>query len=373
MLAYVMSRPAVLILLLLRLIPATRMLRTNSTQKAQLSNSTPLVKEEQGQPEKTEESGSLDEIFGAFKVPLSDSELQAVSYAGQESRRVIVLTTSNGKFVNMTRNLLASMKKVGRDTLMVLCEDNKCMEELQEEPGLTAISTGRNLEMGSYNGPNWNRFMQRKPVYVQSLLDRGFAVLWTDSDIAWLRDPIEALERQQGTFLVQDDTNKDQWAWSLGLTSSTPMSLREPCAGFFLVRPGAATQDLMQDWIGRLKRDAQLHDQWALGQLFLEDTKACSLELQNCGEEPGKVLLPRSTFVTGAVKRKDWEKDAVIYHANWRKGNLPKMCILLKHELWDQSAGHVSPSCQEGKDTSVGNLDMLQALPWAWVKLKNLV
>lgn len=274
---------------------------------------------------------------------MSIAVLQNLSYHSPYGRKTVVMTTSSAKYVHLTKNLFESMKVQGRDKLLVLCGDVQSGKELQGTGMYTVAASN------SKTAYSVEQLARRQPLYVKALLAQGFHVLWTDSDLVWLKDPLHLLFHKSGALLAQDDTNTDQLGSIMKQSVTTPMYLREPSSGFLMVRASTSGEELMELWITKLQEDPEKQHRQALLEVFSTESLRCSEELQNCRPKARFRLLSRANFPS--VAHFDRTK-AVIYHAGWHAGAARKECHLSRQHLWFSSAGPVSENCDEGPDLS---------------------
>mmetsp|Transcript_72041 Transcript_72041/g.166883 ORF Transcript_72041/g.166883 Transcript_72041/m.166883 type:complete len:322 (+) Transcript_72041:59-1024(+) len=248
--------------------------------------------------------------------------------------KLVVMTSANTKYIPLTLNLYSSMRRVGREKLLVFCEDGSC-EPLRERQhhGLHVMSTGNNFaDAGEYDSPSFNFITGMKPAYIQWFLRRGHAVLWTDGDISWVRDPVALLASINSSIVTQDD---GKFRGKKMMPDDTAVDLRHPGTGFFFVRPTELGMRIMARWFSEMdKRDPKLQDQTVFNTVFHQECKsACSQELEACDPETPCMLLSRRRWPNGSVPPQAW-RNAVIYHANWRFGVEKKVALLRESGLW---------------------------------------
>mmetsp|Transcript_52742 Transcript_52742/g.153378 ORF Transcript_52742/g.153378 Transcript_52742/m.153378 type:complete len:326 (-) Transcript_52742:106-1083(-) len=249
--------------------------------------------------------------------------------------KLVVMTSTTSKYSALTQNLYLSMRSVGRSKLLVFCEDAACEPQLRGQ-GMHVVSTGSGLsEGGLYDSPGFNAITGRKPAYVYSLLRRGYAVLWTDSDTSWLTDSVASLAALDKAFAAQDDS---KMRGEKGLPLDAPLGLRRANTGFFLVRPTEVGKALVASWLlnmGPGLKDQKLQDQRVFqSSLWSQCQRICSEELQACGPEADCVLLSRERCPNGSIPKWRWSKKALAFHANWHDGISAKVEQMRMKGLW---------------------------------------
>lgn len=271
----------------------------------------------------------LEGVAGSLEKQLVDAEEAA--YALHDGKLVVV-TSANGRYTNLTLNLYLSMTKVLRNKLVVFCEDAECKRALHGR-GMQIVETGNGFaESGSYDSPMFNMITGRKPTYVYWFLQRNYTVLWTDSDVAWINDPIPALDSTNISFVVQDDSKLGQH----GVPVTAASENRKANTGFFWVRPSKVGKSLMAGWLLSMgSSTAKVQDQRAFQPVFRSNCKdLCVEELEACHGEPDCLILSRGRCPNGSVKKWRWTKDAWAYHANWHDGAARKEEQMHDKGLW---------------------------------------
>eukprot|EP00413_Alexandrium_margalefii_P044527 CAMPEP_0204586152 /NCGR_PEP_ID=MMETSP0661-20131031/47328_1 /ASSEMBLY_ACC=CAM_ASM_000606 /TAXON_ID=109239 /ORGANISM="Alexandrium margalefi, Strain AMGDE01CS-322" /LENGTH=323 /DNA_ID=CAMNT_0051595773 /DNA_START=52 /DNA_END=1020 /DNA_ORIENTATION=- len=276
----------------------------------------------------------LRDVAGSLDRQLLDVDNAAYD---QPQERLVVVTSSNGKYTALTQNLYSSMKKVGRSKLVVFCEDAPCERALRGQ-GMLVVRTGNNFaEAGEYDSPGFNLITGRKPVYLFWFLSRGYTVLWTDSDVSWLSDPVPPLASMNASFVTQDDSRlRGDERSAVPLTAG--VRLRKANTGFFLARPTSLGRRLAAAWLldmGRALGDPKLQDQRVFQGAFRSSClNICSEELGACGPKSDCVLLSRERCPNGSVPKWRWSKQALAYHANWHNGISAKVEQMKQKGLW---------------------------------------
>ncbi|KYQ88315.1 WD40 repeat-containing protein [Tieghemostelium lacteum] len=194
----------------------------------------------------------------------------------------IVLMCNYG-FRDMTMNLLYTFNKIGVDSnrYFLFALDDKVYDFFQKK-NIKSIRFKRELEhqqsnnnndgvygedAESYGNVGFRAICNEKPLVVLDVLKKGYNVLWTDTDIVWLSDPLkhfyETVNRQHSfeddsidLYVQQDDD--------------------DICAGFYFIRSNPRTIQYMETVIKFL--NPVVDDQIAMRKFLKE--QAVSIDSQ---------------------------------------------------------------------------------------------
>ncbi|XP_051137856.1 uncharacterized protein At1g28695-like [Andrographis paniculata] len=109
-----------------------------------------------------------------------------------------------------------------------------------------------------YMSEDFIEMMWRRTVFLGDVLKRGYTILFTDTDVLWLRNPFPHLT-QNHTIDLQvstDNFNGDEWS------ESNPIN-----TGFYMVRPSNRTAALFDSWHSMKDTSGGLKEQDVLNHL----------------------------------------------------------------------------------------------------------
>lgn len=259
--------------------------------------------------------------------------LSAATYKRNDSSLVIA-TSANKDYAALTRNMFRSMRKVGLGKLLVFCEDPGCRDAFKAERGIRVIDTGRSCRSGRFNSPAFNRLTSARPLYIRSLLALGLTVLWSDGDVAWLRNPLGYLGAGGYDVSIQDGTAGAEF--------------KHACTGFSMLRPTAFSKHLVQQWGDLMRQNETRQDQFVFNDLIGASSKYPELVRANstanssslCLEAYGQCtskrvrVLDRRLFPTGCTYPQRDAGKYMIAHASCRHGIDHKIETLKGWDLW---------------------------------------
>lgn len=188
-------------------------------------------------------SGSPRHMF--FCDSLLDQDVQppqVLATCPLPTSKILVAMLVNGPYADMCRNTLQSMRQncpALLSSVLVCCLDSQAQKALDLEGVATCLCDGIIEEkvVSLYGTRDFNKLTTIKFMLIQALLQRDRKVLFCDSDIVLLRDPLphlqEMCERQPVELLAQTDTQDDQGGTIL-------------CSGFMFVLPTALNKHLFQ-------------------------------------------------------------------------------------------------------------------------------
>ncbi|XP_022092968.1 UDP-galactose:fucoside alpha-3-galactosyltransferase-like isoform X2 [Acanthaster planci] len=173
--------------------------------------------------------------------PLSNCSL----YDIKKRPGVVMLTTANLAYVDVVLNMLESVKRVGICiNTTVIAEDPKAYDILSTyakgDPAVYVQRTNSGemdvIEHSRRHRSQYYGIMNKRQAYILSFLEKGFEVLFTDSDTFWFRDPFPHF---QGDFDM----------CLRGFTPTRIVKKTNFCAGFIYLKPTKATIQFVKAWV----------------------------------------------------------------------------------------------------------------------------
>ena len=122
------------------------------------------------------------------------------------SHKLIILVTVNTGYLDFFRNWLHYYRRLGLGMYLVIAEDRAAFQTLYDDPDMNlkgrvlyAGDDERVRDIGNISDPEtafnfrtagFSATVNRRPVYMQSILHLGYDVLYSDVDTIWLQDPL---------------------------------------------------------------------------------------------------------------------------------------------------------------------------------------
>jgi len=238
---------------------------------------------------------------------------------------VDIITVCNYAYSDYTINLYESIRRCGlHERFTCTCFDQKSSERLSSL-GIRnvlheAASTSEN--MYSYGKDGWMDMMTAKMDVICGYLRKGSDVIYTDSDVVWLKDPIPLIENnikhiEKNTIvgnaivghdmIFQVDSKWDQESICL-------------CGGFYYCRSNPKTIKLF---------DSRNVDR----KIFDREQTYINSAVQSFGLNVG--IFPRELFPNGSYwyQHSSRIKDlSYVVHFNWTKED--KKSLMKRYNLW---------------------------------------
>ncbi|XP_022090619.1 UDP-galactose:fucoside alpha-3-galactosyltransferase-like [Acanthaster planci] len=203
---------------------------------------------------------------------LSDCTLAEVA----ERTGVVILTTTNTAFLDMTLNMFESIKRLRLCiNATIIAEDQRVYEYLHQllegDPGIHVLKTNSG-EMGEeeldfiHNRPKYYGLMNKRQAYILTLLEQGLEVLFTDTDTYWFRDPLPYFHGDFDMYMVDLDAYSPR-------RNKGPARINF-CAGFVHFKPTKETLRFVEAWIQTMtthqRRGQHIPDQVVMNDLLRE-------------------------------------------------------------------------------------------------------
>jgi len=280
--------------------------------------------------------------------------------ARADSRRTVVLAMTNAGFAPFWHNLRCSMERlnVSQHAIIVGTDEEACTAAASDSVPCVvgsrvlwdADDNGAALSQGAerHGTAAYARLMHIKARPALAALRLGYDLIFTDTDVVWLRDPLRALRKGQDgaafvagelDVLIQSDYDQSNDAACTRHEHCARSSwcdrgrcAPEVCGGFYLLRAGSPAIALLEALFARMAWqrehvDERIGEQPALNYVLRRTAgvryKVLSRQLYPNGNGyfVHRVRPPRGT-------------QPVIVHNNWIGGYGPKRERFVQHGFW---------------------------------------
>ncbi|XP_022089110.1 UDP-D-xylose:L-fucose alpha-1,3-D-xylosyltransferase-like [Acanthaster planci] len=195
-----------------------------------------------------EEMNSKEQVAHSVKA---SNQIESVAKSsslpctlGHDGRHdgVILLTTTNAGFQDMTTNMLESIRRVRIcPNITIIAEDEQSYKYLTDKvasPGVhiqktdSGVMTSDRLRV---YGRVYIQFVKKRARYILNFLNKGYDVLFTDVDTFWFQDPFPDF---RGNF-------------DIAMRQEAPPSSLTPvfCNGFGYYRATENTLAVVREWV----------------------------------------------------------------------------------------------------------------------------
>ncbi|XP_038077182.1 UDP-D-xylose:L-fucose alpha-1,3-D-xylosyltransferase MGP4-like, partial [Patiria miniata] len=242
---------------------------------------------------------------------------------------VVLLTTTNFAFLDMTLNMIESIKRAGLCVnTTVIAEDQKCHQYLKErvwdDPGVHVIMTNSGeteSQLIRRYTRAYFRFFNKRQAYILALLEQGLDVLFTDSDTFWFRDPFPYF---RGDFDMSMMDSKSPYP--------TRAENANFCAGFVYYKPTAVTIRFVKAWIQTMENNEKAGkiraDQGVMNSLLRSDDPV------HVHVQPLDINLFPSGPKFYSLLAKTANYSAVVMHAASIRGHEAKIGKFKSSNMW---------------------------------------
>ena len=183
---------------------------------------------------------------------------------------VVLLINTNTAYMDMTMNLLESIKRTGVCVnTTIVAEEKKAYQAMfnhaKNDPAIRIVKTDQgeasSKKLVLYSR-EYRRLVNRRQKYILSLLEKGYEVFFTDVDTFWFRDPFSYF---QGEFDMAMVDERSPYPTRLQKTSIH-------CAGLVYFKPTNKTLWFVKKWIQILTHPKnKISDQGVLNHMLHED------------------------------------------------------------------------------------------------------
>lgn len=242
-------------------------------------------------------------------------------------RRGVLVAFSNQGYVHFTRNLLMSLRNVGRDrNCIVFCTDPATYTALSRDGWKDALIPWYDMPVpnafskyANHAHSAWARIMLAKLTIVHAVLRHGFDVFYTDGDVVWLRDCVAPVVQ----LCIDESLTK-----CLFMNDGTTEEAQNLCAGFFYSPSTDSARCFLDP--SHVNVDTFLNDQDYLRQH--PDCRRCVKLLPLDAYPNGQAwMATRNTSAQSQV--------SAAIHYNWLVGARRKRAEMIRDGHWFLSAG----------------------------------
>ena len=223
------------------------------------------------------------------------------SVLAKKSERLIVTAINEG-FLQMYRNWMESLKRVGlgEENVLTFALDSRSARSLAKNGIETVLFEGSQYGetpsgVVEYRESDaWDKIINKRLEIQVELLDMGLSFISSDTDLVFLRNPFETIERtlaEEGCdLLFQCDYGEEGRDYE--------RSPHRVCCGFFWVRPTKKTRELLlfsREDYERTRWDDQKMVNTRLGTWLDSDEERTQLR-----KEFKVQMLPMDLFANGS-------------------------------------------------------------------------
>lgn len=259
----------------------------------------------------------------------------------------VIVTGASYNYRDMLMNFVCNLRRLGAHSQLIIATWDTDMYEYGFRLGLPVFLfrpagggfAGQDMRYGSQT---FRAVTKLKSQVVLRILQLGYDVTWTDSDIVWFKSPISALAAAGPDFVVQSNAPPDERA------ANGPLRIN---SGFYRVRSRPLATAAMEQVVLHAA-ESKLTEQPSFYKVLCGGVQGqFRIGHNRCVYAPEKVdagppeelvveFLDRELYPNGAYT-KFWDDpdiretdELMILHNNWIKGAGNKIQRLVDRGLW---------------------------------------
>ena len=231
----------------------------------------------------------------------------------------VYMTVLNYGYIPYTMNMLISLSKWGLDRkILLVCLDRKSYEFLIQRGYTSACCFDTNItDFEAFGKGEYAKICFFKLLSICKILELGYDILYTDGDIVYFKNPIEAMKEFTGEYdiWIQNDMYMEGFKDNM-------------CTGYFYLKSNETTRE-------QFNLDSDI----AKYNFFTGDYDQCYFNLHIKPHILCK-LLPLVDYPNGQVfyGNPGLRNSCVLAHFNWIKGH-EKMDKMKEHGVWVEGGG----------------------------------
>ena len=232
------------------------------------------------------------------------SNVSAYALQNISHNNVIIVSNSNTGYVHLSYNLWLSYVSLAITNILFVSEDIRCGEILAELVGRNhVVYSSSNLAYKTtgtiFRDPAFGKLVKIRPYYILTVLQKGFHVLWQDSDSVIFQNPFSLFNLQMPAFV-----------------SDSPVYSRTNfgtiCTCFMYFPKNSYSERLIKLWMHSILLSNEHTNQRAFNSAYSRMRKGSTSQ-----------YIGQTYFPCGKLFDQ-FNHTAVWYHANWMRGVLNK-------------------------------------------------
>ncbi|CAN0301406.1 unnamed protein product, partial [Ascophyllum nodosum] len=255
--------------------------------------------------------------------------------AGEDG--LVLVNNVNCGYVDLATNLLRSIQRVSDAKVLWVAMDDVAFDFMDAiAPGCTVMFPFNGTvvphatKAGAFGDDVFKAEVLVRPHILQAILKRGYPLLWTDSDMVWLRNPLTVLPKV-------NDTNGADLMLMIG---GQPEHL---CTCLLFMKPVPAAKELLVLWEKEIIKIHAKQDQATfVHPVVLELFQGMKMDIFSNESFP-----PGRRYFDHPFQENDPAHDNVfVVHNNNIKGHDEKVKRFKEYNLWDLGNASI-PQCGE--------------------------
>ncbi|KAK2076685.1 hypothetical protein QBZ16_005445 [Prototheca wickerhamii] len=260
----------------------------------------------------------------------------------------ILVTWANWHYRDFVETWVSNLDRCGCQNYIVGAMDSELLAWLEERhiPAFS-MNSGLTTDDFGWGSANFHKMGREKIHLMDAFVSLGVSVIVSDVDVAWMRDPLEYMNRYpEAEVLVSSDGRGTEDPTEDLQSKSSFYDVAN--IGIIFFRPGAAAKEFAEEWSRVLDADAKVWDQNAFNEL-----------LHRGGPEPEgdrglyraydrkllAGLLPVNLFCSGQTYRElTWQRLGLhpfAVHATFQFSGTPgKRNRFREWQLWKDAPSH---------------------------------
>ncbi|CAM9141525.1 unnamed protein product [Scytosiphon promiscuus] len=255
---------------------------------------------------------------------------------------LIIVNNVNCGYLDFATNFLLAARKVSDTKVLWVAMDETAFDFMDNlAPGCAAMFPSEDSERhhaikaGKMGDETFRAQVLIRPNMLRHILMQGYTLLWTDSDMVWLGDPLPSLpdmhDSEAAELMIQQDG-----------------SVGNPCTCFLFMKPTELVIGLLDKWIQSIVEAEEWYEDQASQIPFrgpLHEQLQAGMKLE---------YFPVESFPSGKFffdypyeenyARIHYEKILIV-HDNYIKGHERKRQRFEAYHLWDVGDNEF-PSCE---------------------------
>jgi Nucleotide-diphospho-sugar transferase len=245
----------------------------------------------------------------------------------------VIVAASNLEFVDFADNFANSLLSLNITNFVFVPLDTKAYDVLHAAYPEHTLPTMPGVEdhleeRANFGSAVFKTLTSSRPVFLQSFLRHGYAVLYNDIDTVWQHNAWDFIDEQN----MENEFDKIMW-------QDTDYQI---CTCMLYLEPTADSILLLEEWEDEINSESHQNNAYA----FDQDAFANVAEKRKYSKLGGifdttKIIVNDAQFPAG--KQYSWNqkipenKKAIIVHNNWIVGKRPKLNRFHTAGLWNPS------------------------------------
>lgn len=261
--------------------------------------------------------------------------------ASLDKNNILIVTQVNCGYLDFLENWILSLQRLHIENVIVVANDKIAFDAMEKYwPGHAVLSSWASSRVKKkttisalFGTKEYGFLVKQRPMMIQSFLDLGYDIVYSDVDSVWMSNALEVLRGVDDSIDFAAASDSDPY-----FDIVDKRDIDYLCTGFMYVKATRRSRHLMKTWASGLRAKTKHSNQGTFNSVVKSlRSKKDGIKFEILKKEqfpPGYMYFDTEH---GFKNRTGWEQkqEPVIVHANWVGGSEAKRKLLQSKDVWN--------------------------------------